>query len=310
MKRAIITGATGMIGVALINRLLKENIEITAVVRPNSSRKSRIPDDSRIRIIECELNELNLLSEKLSETYDCFFHFGWGSTFGDGRNNMPVQVRNIEATIDAVELAHKLNCSVFVGAGSQAEYGRVEGTLTPKTPTFPENGYGMAKLCAGQMSQVLCTKYNIRHVWMRILSIYGPNDGKHTMVMSGMHQMLQGERPSYTKAEQMWDYLYCGDAADAMYLAATNGKENAVYCLGSGNARPLKAYIEEIRDVVNPNSDIGFGDIPYFDKQVMYLCADIQNLQKDTGFVPKTEFKDGIQKTYEWLKEEMKHEEN
>ena len=50
MKRAIITGATGMIGIALINRLLKEDIEITAVVRPNSKRAGRIPKNSKIKI--------------------------------------------------------------------------------------------------------------------------------------------------------------------------------------------------------------------------------------------------------------------
>lgn len=311
MKRAIITGATGMIGIALINRLLKEDIEITAVVRPNSKRAGRIPKNSKIKIVECELSSLDTLKEILEKEYSYFFHFGWGSTFGDGRNNMPVQIENIMATIRAVELARVLGCSVFVGAGSQAEYGRVEGTLTPNTPTNPENGYGMAKLCAGQMSRVLCEKYNIKHIWMRILSIYGPNDGMHTMVMSGMNQMHRGERPSYTKGEQMWDYLYCEDAAEAMYLAAIKtAKQSAVYCLGSGKVRPLADYITDIRDVVSPGSDIGFGEVPYFDKQVMYLCADIQSLRDDTGFEPKTTFKDGIKKTYEWLKEELKNEEN
>ena len=56
--------------------------------------------------------------------------------------------------MDAVNLAHRLGCEFFIGAGSQAEYGRVEGKLNAQVPTNPENGYGMAKLCAGQMSRV------------------------------------------------------------------------------------------------------------------------------------------------------------
>ena len=47
---------------------------------------------------------------------------------------------------------------------------------------------------------------------------------------------------------------------------------------------------------------LGFGDIPYSDRQVMYLTADIKELTKDTGFVPVTAFDDGIKKTADWVK--------
>ena len=100
--------------------------------------------------------------------------------------------------------------------------------------------------------------------------------------------MLNGIRPQYTKAEQMWDYL----------------------CLGSGLAQPLSVYIQEIKSIVNPNIEIGFGEIPYADNQVKYLCADISNLTEDTGFLPKTRFSDGIKETVKWLKEEMNNEKN
>ena len=122
--------------------------------------------------------------------------------------------------------------------------------------------------------------------------------------------MLNHERPQYTKGEQMWDYLYCGDAANAFYLAAVHGRDGAVYCLGGGKVRPLADYIKDIRDVVSPDSEIGFGEIPYYENQVMYLCADIEDLTKDTGFQPTMDFKEGIRITAEWLKEELGYEEN
>lgn len=310
MKRVIITGATGMLGIALINRLLREDIEITAVIRPHSSRADRLPENSRVKIVECDLEELKQLPEKLNKTYDYFFHFAWDGTYGNARNDMFIQTKNIEATLHAVEAASHLGCEVFIGAGSQAEYGKVEGKLAPDTPVNPETGYGMAKLCAGQMSRVMCKNKGIRHIWMRILSTYGPNDGMHTMIISGMLQMLRHEIPKYTKGEQMWDYLYCDDAANAFYLAALKGIDGSVYCLGSGQVHPLYEYIQDIRDIVAPGSDIGFGEIPYYPNQVMYLCADITKLTADTGFVPKTSFKDGIRKTEEWLKEVTRYEKN
>ena len=54
---------------------------------------------------------------------------------------MDLQLQNIQYTLDAVRLAKRLGCKVFVGAGSQAEYGRYEGKLDAKVPVFPEKGF-------------------------------------------------------------------------------------------------------------------------------------------------------------------------
>ncbi len=306
MNSAIITGGTGMLGLALVRLLIQNNVRVLMLVRPGSKRASRIPNNPLVKTLECDLNQLSTL-EIPDEKYDTFFHFGWGGTFGDSRNDMYLQNENVKFTMDAVSLAHRLGCTTFVGAGSQAEYGRVaDGVkVAPNLPAFPETGYGIAKLCAGQMSRVECKKLGIKHIWTRILSTYGPYDGMHTMVMSGIIKMLDGERPQYTKGEQMWDYLYCDDAAMAFYLAAEKGKDGSIYCIGSGNVKPLREYITKIRDVVNSGQEIGFGEIPYYDKQVMYLCADITSLTEDTGFVPQVDFEDGVRRTVDWYKKEI-----
>lgn len=302
MKNAVITGATGMLGLALIRKLTSEGYNIYAVTRADSARRKNIPIQKNVKIIECDLSELGRLGEMISEKCDMFFHFGWTGTFGAARNDAPTQIKNIRYTIDAVNAAHDLGCRVFLGAGSQAEYGRHSEKIAPDTPVNPENGYGMAKLCAGQMSRMVCEHLGIKHIWCRIFSVYGPYDGEKTMVTSGIREILEGGRPSYTKGEQLWDYLYCDDAANAFYLAAKNGNDGAVYCVGSGKTRQLREYIEIIRDTINPRAEIGIGDLSYADKQVMHLCADITSLTRDTGFKPEYSFEEGIKKTVEWYK--------
>ena len=318
IKRAVVTGATGMIGATLSRLLIKDGVEVTAVIRPGSSKKSQLPEHEKLHIVECSLDQLSSLS--LEGIYDAWFHLGWMGTYGDSRNDVYLQNRNITHTLDAVTVAHKLGCSVFVGAGSQAEYGRVQENtilddqenvksgvpLNESVPERPENGYGVAKLCAGRLSRILCEKYGIRHIWTRFLSVYGPFDNSYTMVMAGIYRMLRGESPDYTKGEQMWDYIYSEDAARAMYLAAVYGQDQAVYCIGSGKANPLASYIRRIRDVAAPGRKIGIGNLPYPPGQVMYLCADISRLTKDTGFSPQVSFEEGIQRTVNWCREEMK----
>lgn len=305
MKRVVITGPTGAIGVALINELIHRNIEIYAVCRPESKRIINIPQDSHVKIVNCDLNQLEKLSEKIKENCDVFYHFGWDGTFGDSRNNIHGQLKNIQYTLDAVETANKLGCRKFIGAGSQAEYGRVEGRIKPSTPTFPENGYGIAKLCAGQMSRILCEQKQMEHIWTRILSIYGPFDGKNTMIMSVIGKLLNGEKPELTRGEQQWDYLYAKDAGYAMYLLGEKGISGKTYCIGSGKTLPLAQYVRQLRDHISTELPLGFGEIEYAPKQVMNLCADISELTADTGFRPRYSFEEGIKETIDWYKEMM-----
>lgn len=314
MKRVILTGPTGAIGMALIEYLNSLNIQVIAVVRGDSNRKEQIQESDNIAVVECALSEMAELPQRVrvsvqrkgwneNRSIDSFYHFAWDGTFGDCRNDMYLQNQNVKYALEAVDVAADLGCEVFIGAGSQAEYGRYEGMLNAKVPTFPENGYGMAKLCAGQMTRIRCEQKGIRHIWTRILSVYGPYDGSGSMIMSTIGKVLNGEMPALTKGEQQWDYLYADDAARAFYLLADHGIHGKIYCIGSGIARPLKEYVYMLRDQINPSVPLGIGQIPYGPKQVMYLRADISELTRDTQFKPKYTFEEGIHRTIIWHKE-------
>lgn len=308
MKKVVITGATGVIGMALINKCIEENCQVTVLVNPNSRRIARLEKIPNINIIPCGIDEyskVDCTTKYGIDGCDVFYHLAWGGTFGEARNDMELQEMNVIYALDAVGLANRLGAECFVGVGSQAEYGRVEGVLTANTPTNPENGYGIAKLAAGKRTRELCSELNIRHIWTRVLSIYGPYDGDSTMVTATVKRLLKGECPALTKGEQLWDYLYSKDAAEALYLLGINGANGKVYPIGSGVARPLREYVEIIRDTINPELPLGFGEVPYSDKQVMHLCADIAELTSDTGFTSKYSFEEGIKETIAYIAENI-----
>ena len=302
MKKVIVTGPTGAIGVALIQELITNNVKVYAVCRKDSKRKRNIPSHPLVEIIDCDLDQLHHLHEQIPSPCDVFYHFGWAATIGSGRNDTSLQLHNIQYTLDAVDAAHALGCRRFIGAGSQAEYGRVEGKISASTPTFPENGYGIAKLCAGQMSRIRCEQLGMEHIWTRVLSIYGPCDGPNTMIRSTIHQLLARQKPALTAGLQEWDYLYAKDAGLAFYLLGKAGQAGKVYCIGSGRATELKNYINILRDAIDPSLPLGLGEIPYSPLQVMHLEADISDLQQDTGFIPRYSFEKGIQETIQWCK--------
>lgn len=99
MRRVIITGPTGAIGMALIRKCIEEETEVTAVCHRGSGRIARIPVSDRVKVVECNLDEMTGLPELLEGKYDVFFHFAWACTAGAGRNDTDVQTRNIRYTM-------------------------------------------------------------------------------------------------------------------------------------------------------------------------------------------------------------------
>ena len=291
-----------MIGVALIEECLRHDIEIYAVVRSSSGKAGRLPLNDKIHLTDCSLEDLSDLPGRIPGGCDTFYHIAWGNT-GEARNkSTELQSRNIFYTLQAVRAAAELGCRRFIGAGSQAEYGPMDvEKISPDSPVNPSTPYGASKLAAGHLAGMLCREQGMECIWPRIFSVYGKYEKETTMVASGLRKMLAGEPTEFTPAMQRWDYLYSRDAGRAFYLIGEKGKGGSVYCVGSGQARPLKEYIEEMAALTGAGKP-GIGAKPYPPGAVMNLCADIGTLTGDTGFIPEYTFEQGIRETIEWIK--------
>jgi len=284
-----------MIGVAVLQECFAHGNEILAIVRPNSRNMNRIPKSPLITLCECEIENLEELDvTAYGYDWDVFYHFAWNSLAPAGRDNVDLQMRNIQCTLSSVKLAKRLGCHKFIGAGSQAEYGTYRmGRIGPDTPTNPIDAYGIAKFASGKLAMVMAQQTGIDFFWVRVFSVFGPYDRITSLVNSTIEKMLQNERPQFTRATQIWDYLYSGDAGQAFYLIGEKGKGIRTYCLGSGQSRPLIEYIRIIRDIINPDLELGIGELPYVGAPIN-IDPDISSLSSDVGFLPGTTFEEGI----------------
>lgn len=291
MSTFVITGATGMIGCSLASLALKNGDNVIAIARNGSSRLDRIPCGATV--LCADLNQLKTLKTDLCA--DFFVHLGWEKTSPLERDNVLAQQKNVDYTVDAVNLANRMGCKCFVGAGSQAEYGLCAKPLTPQTAENPLSEYGKSKLKAGETSRRVAGDLGMRHVWARILSVFGKGDNKTTLMSYLIDCFSNGKTAELTACDQVWDYLYAEDCALALYLLAKHGKNGKSYPLGSGQPRLLKDYVLAVKNAVNPNATINFGAKDYYPHQPMFLCADITELTNDCGFLPKFSFEQGLQ---------------
>lgn len=292
MQRVIVTGATSMIGAALIKECIKNKVETLAIVRKGCTKLGRLMESAYMKVVECDLEQLS--SMKIQDQYDVCYHFAWAYPAREVRDDPVLQEKNIRYTLDAVQLAAKAGCKKFIGAGSQAEYGPREGMITPNTEINPQLSYGMAKSAAGMLSGKLCGVYGMTHIWGRIFSVYGCNDNEGTMLTYAIDQFLKGESAKFSSAVQMWDYLYEDDAGKIFYLLGERVERNSVYCIANGAYRPLKEFIYEMKDAFGPGAKCEF------EVETGRLSAglqpDVNALLQDIAYKPEVTFKEGITK--------------
>ena len=296
MKKIVITGATSFIGVHLIEELSRQgNYDIYAIIRPNSANKYRLDSIAGINVIECSLEDMDKLYDKLPEQIDVFYHLAWEGARRPHRDDAALQEKNYNAALKAFALAVAKKCKVFVGAGSQAEYGKTVGTITEDYPTEPTTEYGKYKLKAYQEISRIGKEKGVAVKWPRIFSAYGRYDYAGTLLMSAIDKFQKNEPLDMTQGLQNWNYLYVRDIAKMLILVGTAKCEDGVYNFASLDNRSLHDYILELKNILNSNSNINFGAVSYSSEGVISFEPVINKFVNNFQDAEFTSFINGVQ---------------
>ena len=301
--KVLLTGASGFIGAAVLRQLLAPPAADVCVLIRRPDAATRVADLlPGTLVVAADLGDVNAVGDALRRFQPTHvIHAAWGGVRGSDRNDFSQYV-NVHQTMQLLELALASGVRHIVGLGSQAEYGACQDRVDETTPTRPTTMYGAAKLAAGVMAQRMCALSGARLAWLRLFSSYGPGDDPEWMIPYVTRTLLRGKRPAVTAAEQRWDYLYVGDVASAVVVTARHPDARGTFNLGSGTAVRLRWVIERIRDEIDADLPIGFGEVPYRPDQVMHLEANVDRLRAATGWAPATAIDEGLRSTIDWYR--------
>lgn len=302
MQKVIITGANGFIGSHLVKRLNAAGIDIVALVDPRFDY-STIKELSNVSVVAISLQDIeSLYSDERMKDADIIYHLAWAGVHASCRNSEDEQLQNIKYSLDVLKLAYHFQISKVLIPGSAAEVSCGDGMITGKESPAPSDIYSATKVATRYICQTYALQHSQTLIWPLITSIYGPGRDDKNLISYAIKSLLIGEKPSFTKLEQQWDYLYIDDLIEALVALGDKGK-SCVYPIGSGEHRKMSEYVEIIHQLINPHLSLGIGELPYknpnkVDNQVM----DISALKRDTDFSPQTSFEEGITKTIEYFK--------
>lgn len=302
MKKALVTGANGFVGTAVCKELTDQGISVIAIVRDQTENIDSIKDLPGLRIVYADLSEFKNLDQMVSDRdIDVFYHFAWVGSAGPLRGDSEVQMNNIRFTCDSVKACSLLGCRRFVFASSIMVF-EVQATMATDAIPAMNTLYCSAKVAADYMARTISGNYGIDYIRAVISNIYGPGELSPRLINTSIRKMLRGEHCSFSAGEQLYDFIYITDAAKAFVALGKDGKANKTYYLGSQNPKPLKEFLEELRDCIDPSIEIGLGELPFYGISLSFTEFDIHAVETDTGFVPIVGFKTGINNTIAWIR--------
>ena len=307
MKTAIVTGASGFVGGAVLRELLAYDYKVYAVVR--EGRETTLPDNAHCIPVCCDLSDIASLAEKIpaGEASVCY-HFAWAGVAPEQRSDTRLQLDNAQWTVDCLRASKDLGCSRFVNAGSIMEHETMAAAYTQGNKPGLGYIYGGGKVAAHTMCMSVAASIGIELVWSSITNTYGVGECSSRLVNSTIQKCIRGETPQFTAGTQNYDFVYIDDVARAFRLIGENGKPFHEYLIGSSTARPLREFLLEMKTAIAPEMDFIFGDIPFTGINLPLSRFDCAETERDTGFRAEVGFGEGCRRTYEWWKKILKHE--
>ncbi len=296
MRKVIVTGANGFIGKYLVNELLTKGVSVLGITRHHDESNDLVLKN--YDQIEMNLEDIEQLTYMIkSYEYDTFYHMAWDGSAGEERGNWCRQLENIKYTCKAVETANKLGCKRFIGIGSMTEIMARE--YIPKDESTPEivACYAVGKMASEYFSKCICNNLQMDYIWTYLANVYGPGSNEQNIIEYLVRCYSQGIAPSLTDGDQMADFTYVSDIANALYLIGDKGKSNCTYYVGYGNPRPLKEFVLVVRDMINKQIETGLGNKKFNGQEINFNTLEFRRIHDELGFLPKIDFEVGIKAT-------------
>lgn len=304
--KILITGGAGFIGSLIVDKLIEKGDSVIIIDSLSTGKRENINEKAKFYSIDIlEYENLNYIFE--NEKPDFVFHLAANTMVRKSIENPLFDAEiNILGTINVLECCRKNNVKkiIYTSTGG-ARVGEPEYLpVDEKHPLNPCSGYGISKHSAEHYIWMYNKLYGIDYFIFCFGNVYGIRDDPNTkrLIPLFIDLILKGEKPKiFGDGNQTRDFIYVVDLVDFIInsINKIGQTEHKLFHLANGKQISVNEVFQVLKEV--SGKDIKAENVEAIKGEVRDIVLDISLAQRELGWNPQTELKEGIKKTWEWF---------
>ena len=302
-SKILVAGSNGLVGSAIVRNLRSKNF--TNVIEATRAKVNFVSQvETEVYMHEVKPDYVFVAAAKVggimaNKTYPADFIY-----------------QNLMIQSNIIDTAYRSGCRKLVFLGSSCIYPKhsvipiTEDQLMTGSLEPTNDAYALAKISGIKMCQAYRQQYGFNAISLQPTNLYGIKDNfdpENSHVIPGlMRRMyeakLNGDRDFYCWGDgsPLREFLYVDDLAEACYFCMEQYNDPEIINVGTGYDISIKELTEVVAEVVGYT-----GNIRWDTSKPNGTPRKVMNVDKllDLGWKPKVDIVEGLNKTYEWFKE-------
>jgi dTDP-glucose 4,6-dehydratase len=300
--KLLVTGAAGFIGSTYV-RLLSGEHEVTVLDKLTyAGRRENLPGDVELVVGSIEDP---LLVREVMQGCDAVVNFAAESHVDRSIAEQEAFARtHVIGTGVLLDAVRELGVPRFVQVSTDEVYGSIpDGSFTESSPLDPSSPYSATKAGGDLLVSAHAHTYGVEALICRGSNNYGPRQYPEKLIPLCMLNALHGDPlPVYGDGRQVRNWLYVEDFCRAIHTVLLDGRPGQAYNVGGPDECENLEVVRRILALAGRDESLieHVRDRPGHDRRYSLSSA---KLQAELGWQPEVRFADGLERTFEWYRE-------
>lgn len=326
-KKILITGGAGFIGSHLVRLFVTKYPDYQIVnldkltYAGNLENLQDIQDKPNYKFVKGDIADAAFINDLFeNENFDAVIHLAAESHVDRSITNpLEFVTTNVIGTVNLLNAAKKnWNCSKdnpvtdkrFYHVSTDEVYGALgeEGMFTETTAYDPHSPYSASKASSDHFVRAYHDSYALPIVISNCSNNYGPNHFPEKLIPLCIYNIKNNKPlPIYGKGENVRDWLYVVDHAQAIDTVFHQAKDGSTYNIGGHNEWKNIDVIRLLCRIMDKklNRESGANEklITFVKDRAghdLRYAIDSTKLQNELGWKPSLQFEEGLEKTVDW----------
>ena len=318
--KLLVTGGAGFIGSNFINYWLNKypddritNLDILTYAG-NLENLKNVESADNYNFIKGDICDRSLV-EDISKEADIIVHFAAESHVDRSIMDSSDFIRtNVDGTRVLLEAAKKFGTRLH-HISTDEVYGSLgeEGLFTEETPYDPKSPYSASKASSDHLVRAYRNTYGLPVVISNCSNNYGPNQFPEKLIPLALNNIRNNKPvPVYGKGENIRDWLYVEDHAEAIDRIYHEGVDGETYNIGGNNEWKNIDLIRLLCGIMDKKLSRPEGTsaqlITFVKDRAghdLRYAIDSSKISRELGWKPSVTFESGLEKTVDWYLSNM-----